>query len=160
MRLWYGSTPLVAEWVRRQIPHMDGGDFGPCEAIGIINNDGEILGGVVFHGMVGRTIQWSAAAKTANWLRPDLIADIMDYPFKQLGCVRITAFIPRRNKRARDFHVRFGFKHEGTMRRQFGGDDAAIYGLLAADWRRSPFNTESKRSAPETLERMLEVGNA
>lgn len=157
MKLLIGHSALVAEWTRRQIPHMAGGDFGPCEAIGVIGGkDGaDLLGSVVFHNYLPQygSIEWSAAAKTARWLNPQIISEIVAYPFEQLGCKRITAVIPKKNKRACDFHWRFGFKHEGTIRRLFGSQDAFVFGLLQSDWAKSPFNVNrkipEKTSSPE-----------
>lgn len=141
-----GQDELVAEWVRRRIPHMQahGQSFGPCVTIGVINANADMLGGVVFHSYRSafRSIEWSAAAASANWLSPRIVSDIMSYPFGKLDCKRITATIARRNKRAREFHTRFGFRQEGLIRNGFGSQDACIYGLLASEWRRSPFNVK------------------
>ena len=147
MRLLLGHDELVAEWIRRRIPHMANTDgFGQCVTMGVIGGDdgATMLGAVVFHNYlpVNRSIHWSAAAVTPNWLNRRIITDILRYPFKQLDCVRITAVIPRRNRRSRDFQERFGFKHEGTMRREFVGDDACVYGLLRSEWNKSRFNLD------------------
>lgn len=151
MRLLIGEDRLVAEWVRRQIPHMEGADFGACTAVGVIDEDANILGGVVWHNYRPqfRTIEWSAAATTANWLSATLITDIMRYPFEQLGCQKIRALIPLRNERARRFHKRFGFKQEGQLRREFGSQDAICYGLLRSEWRKSPLNLERETHGQE-----------
>jgi len=151
---------LVAEWVRLRIPHMEHGGFGaplpggrlPYVAYGVIGGPDRVtmLGGVVFHNYVPayRSIEWSAASVTPCWLNREIISDILSYPFGKLGCARITAIIPKPSgkpddpaQRACDFHWRFGFKHEGTVRRLFGGRDAFIFGLLASEWRKSRFNT-------------------
>lgn len=147
MRLLLGHDALVAEWVRRRIPHLAHTDgFGPCTAMGVIGGEdgASLLGAVVFHAYLptNRSIHWSAAAATPNWLNRQIITDILRYPFGQLDCVRITAVIPRRNKRSREFQERFGFKHEGTLRREFGGDDGCIYGLLRSEWNKSRFNLD------------------
>lgn len=136
-----GHDDLVAEWVRRRIPAMRAKFPDGSKAIGVI--DGEnLLGGVVFHGYMPeyRAIEWSAAATSPAWLSLPIINEIMEYPFKQLGCNRITAAIAKKNLRAQKFHFRFGFKHEGTIRRGFGNQDAMIFGMLQSDWRKSPFN--------------------
>lgn len=150
MRTWLGEDALIARWVAERIPEMRGQSFGKdAVAIGVIGGpDGaDLLGAVVFanHQAKFRAIEWSAAAITANWLNREIINDIMRYPFEQLGCVRITAVIARKNHRARAFHERFGFRREGLLRRGFGGDDAVIYGLLRSDWAKSPFNAKRER---------------
>ena len=156
MRLLMGKDPLVAEWVRRRIPHMTHSKgFGQCVAIGVINEaKSELVGGVVFHDyrQSVRSIEWSAASDQPNWLNVEIINQIMRYPFDQLNCVRITAIIPRRNKRSRAFQEKFGFRQEGLVRRGFGGDDACIYGLLASDWKKSRFNLRREVKAAPVIE--------
>lgn len=148
MKLVTGEDDAVSRWVAAQIPHMHGNLFGSCVTFGVTDQDGRILGGVVFHNYhpAYRSIEWSAAARTANWLSPSVIATIMAYPFVQLSVARVQAVIPRKSKRTRDFHYRFGFKQEGLVRRGFGNDDAVIYGLLHNDWRKSAFNPANVRA--------------
>jgi RimJ/RimL family protein N-acetyltransferase len=142
VKLLIGEDAYVSAWVAKRIPHMHGEPFPPCTTIGVVNEEGDMLGGVVFtnHHPRYRSVEWSAAADSANWLSRPIINTIMMYPFEQLGCVRITAIIPRRNKRSREFQEKFGFKNEGLVRRGFGGDDALIFGLMRSEWARSPLN--------------------
>jgi RimJ/RimL family protein N-acetyltransferase len=145
MKLITGRDEAVAEWIATRIPYLRNEGLGPCTTFAVANEEGtKILGAVAFqnHRPAFRSIEWSAAADTANWLSPSVIRTIMRYPFVQLGCVRITAFIGRQNIRSRAFQERFGFKHEGTMRRQLGGSDLCVYGMLLSDWKKSPFNPD------------------
>lgn len=150
MRLILGKDELVAAWICQRIPYLRNEGLGPCVTFAVANDDAtKILGAVAFqnHRPSFRSIEWTAAADTANWLSPKIINQIMRYPFVQLECVRVTAFIAKRNKRSREFQERFGFKHEGTMRRQCGGDDMQIFGLLRSDWAKSPFNLDVRMAA-------------
>lgn len=156
--LVWDNSGRFAEWVAARIPHMRTGTFGPCVTIGVAGkqpgSDPRLLGAVVFHDYRPqyRSVEWSAAADDPRWLSPKLIGQIMRYPFDQLNVRRITAVIPRRNERSRDFHARFGFKQEGSIRRGFGSDDAIVYGLMRADWARSPFNLSRERAAASSVE--------
>ena len=144
MKLMVGNDERIAEWIAERIPYLRGHSLGPCTTFTVANDAGtKILGAVAFHNYRPgpfRSVEWSAAADTANWLSLPIINQIMQYPFGQLDCVRITAFVAKRNRRSREFQERFGFKHEGTMRRQVGGDDLQIFGLLKNEWRKSRFN--------------------
>lgn len=144
MKLLFGQDARVAEWVSSKIPHMHGHGFGQCTAIGVLNSKSELVGGCCFHDWRERfrTLEWSAAATDPRWLTPKIISGIMAYPFAQLQCRKIRAIIPRKNIRAREFHTRFGFKQEGCLRREYGGDDAIPYGMLLSEWKRSPFNID------------------
>lgn len=133
-------SPVVAQWVADQIGH--GLDWGPCEAIGVVDKNDNLIGGVVFSNYRPdvANIEVSFAAIRANWLTPALVTGIMHYPFTQLGAARITSQTPKKNRRARQFLQKFGFKHEGTVRRGFGDDDCIISGLLAEEWACHKFN--------------------
>lgn len=160
MKLMLGNDERIAAWISGRIPYLRGESLGPCTTFTVANDAGtKILGAVAFHNYrpTFRSIEWSAAADTANWLSVPIINKIMAYPFSQLGCVRITAFIAKKNRRSRDFQERFGFKHEGALRRQAGGDDLIIYGMLNTEWKRSRFNlnrvvpTVAKCEQPEMM---------
>lgn len=137
MRLVIGRDAMVADWVGHQISHVGSGEaFGPCSAIGVEAEGGEPLGGVVFSNWqpACRSIEVSFASSSPRWLTRPIIRTIMAYPFGQLGCQRVTAVTPRRNKPARRFVEVFGFKREGLVRKGFGDDDAVISGLLKREW--------------------------
>jgi hypothetical protein len=140
----YGRDLEVADWVVRQIPHMavrvpyfpPGMVFGPPAAIGVIDEAGLLIAGVVFHNhdpFVGN-IEVSCAAISPRWGNRDIFREILRYPFLQLGCRRVTAVTPRRATSPRQFLEGLGFKREGSARFGFGSDNAIIYGLLAEEW--------------------------
>lgn len=151
MRLISGPfSPLVAQWVAGQIGH--GLDWGPCEAIGVVDKDDNLVGGVVFNQYQPqyRNIEVSFASTRADWLTPSLVTGILRYPFQQLGAARITSLTPKRLRRARQFLSKFGFKHEGTVRRGYGDDDCIISGLLESEWRVHRFNKDRVSEQAET----------
>ena len=137
MRLLIGHDELVAEWVGQRIPFMGNGkSFGPCRAVGVVNDD-MILGGVVFsdYRPMFSSIEASFASASPRWLTPNLVRNILSYPFDQLGVNRISSHTPRKAGPARRFLQKFGFVEEGVMREGFGDDDCIVSGLLASDWR-------------------------
>lgn len=141
MRLISGPfSPLVAQWVADQIGH--GLDWGPCEAIGVVDKNDNLIGGVVFNQYQPqyRNIEVSFASIRSDWLTPSLVSGIVGYAFNQLGCARITSLTPKKLRRARQFLIKFGFKHEGTIRLGYGNDDCIISGLLASEWAVHRFN--------------------
>ncbi len=160
MRLLYGQKEFVAHWVASRIPLMEnvvatnppGEAFGNCNAIGVINDAGVCVGGVVYHNwqQFFRTIDLSFAADDPRWLTPTIIRALLSYPFDDLGCQRVTALTPKRNRRARRFLDRFGFKREGCVARGFDSDDAIISGLLVEDWRAHRLNRGSVVSGGES----------
>ena len=142
MHLVFNDDANVAAWVAARIPHMNGEAFPPSTAIGVVDEDGQALGGVVFtnHYPAFGSIEASFASASPRWLTKSLITAILSYPFAQLDCQRVTTITPLKATSARVFLEVFGFKREGVIRRGFGSDDAVISGLLRKEWDRSPFN--------------------
>lgn len=151
VRLLFGADAYVADWVAARIPWLgDYWDGGECKAIGVMTLAGEMAGGVVYHSYNPRfrSMEWSAAAARRDWLTPFVINAMFRYPFVQHECRRLTAIVPASResaKPARILHRRLGFKREGTARKAFGSDDAAIYGMIDSEWRNSRFNLERKQ---------------
>jgi RimJ/RimL family protein N-acetyltransferase len=137
----------VARWVARRIPLMEGtlGFEDKAVSFGVLSDAGAPLGGVVFTDWqpAYRSIQVSFASASPRWLTPRLTTAILDYPFSQLACQRITSVTPSQAASALRFLNRFGFVREGLIRRGFGTDDAIISGLLAEEWAGHRFNRGS-----------------
>jgi RimJ/RimL family protein N-acetyltransferase len=110
----------------------------------VVDKHDNLIGGVVFNQYQPqyRNIEVSFAASRSNWLTPSLVTGILRYPFQQLGAARITSLTPKRLRPARQFLSKFGFKHEGTIRRGYGDDDCIISGLLESEWRVHRFNKD------------------
>lgn len=129
MNLVFGEDERIARWVLGQIPHMSHG-FGESRALGVVDKDLKILGGVVYHEYRKNDIQMSCASITRRWLCRGFLHAIFFYPFVTLGCDRVTSCIPAKNAHTRRFIESLGFTQEGIMRRGFIGDDCVVYGLL------------------------------
>ena len=123
--------PPVVEWVTQRID-----DFGPlteCQGIGFASS-GIIVAGAVYNNFRGHDIQLSFAAEDPRWATRGNIRAVLDYPFNQLGCERITAFTAKGNKRARKLIEGVGFRMEGVHPKGWDGHRTAIsYGLLRAN---------------------------
>lgn len=141
MRLLFGCSDLIAAWVRARIPFMDPEGFGPCQAIGVVDSAGRIVGGVVFHGWNNhyRSIEMSSAADSAKWLSRRVIAGILSYPFEQLGVERLSSITRPEDKRTRHALEAIGMTYEGSGRKVFGEYDGAVYCLLKDEWRAGRF---------------------
>lgn len=150
MRLLFSHDADVAQWVASQIPHLAkhlgefeyGKVFGPCAAIGVIDRNGHLVGGVVYHNWnrLAGNIELSFAATSPKWLTRDIVRALLRYPFDQANCRRVTGLTPRRATSARRFLDQFGFKREGCIREGFGDDHAIVSGLLRSEWEAHPLN--------------------
>lgn len=151
MKLLFGHDHLVTQWAAQRIPHVDEADnFGPCVAIGVVDDHGVIRAAAVYHGYQPRFrgIEISFALESPRYLTRDVISGLLRYGFGQLQCLRVTAVTPLKATSTRRFLEKLGFKREGVLRRGFGNDDAVLYGLLAKEWARSPFNRDRRTDVP------------
>jgi RimJ/RimL family protein N-acetyltransferase len=148
VRLEWDRTGAVAGWVARRIPAMEGTPGFPADAVSfcVLSSDGRPLGGVVYTDWqpTYRSIQISFASASPKFLTPRLLSDILEYPFGQLGCSRVTSITPSQTASALRFLNKFGFRREGLIRRGFGTDDAIISGLLAEEWAEHRFNVRRR----------------
>lgn len=147
MRLLVGYDDAVKAFVADRIPQMGGpDDFGPSVGIGVMSSDGMLVGGVVFSNYQPTfgSIEVAFAGSRRNWLTPRLVSGILAYPFTQLNANRITCLTPKRNRQARQFLEKFGFKREGLIRRGFGNDDCVVSGLLRKEWEGHRFNVNGQ----------------
>lgn len=127
----------VATWVAARIPIFEFGS-SPYTAIGLMNEAGVLLAGVVYQNYIrGRDIQVHVAAvEGKQWMTKRWLGEVFRYPFEQLGVHRITALVPSSNTVSQDFVLRLGFKREGRIREMLPGDeDLNVYGMLKRECR-------------------------
>lgn len=128
----YGADELVAEWVHRKMQADKPSE--PCVALGVFARDRLALG-AVFSNHQDRDITVSFAAEP-HGCKPRAIAQILAYPFHQLGLPRVTAEIPLSNAASIRFATGLGFVREGVKRRAApDGGHVGVYGLLKKDFK-------------------------
>ena len=137
----YNDDEKVADFVRSQFPHRFDAGWEKFKALGVVRG-AKLIGGVVFHDYhsAANDIEISASFMTPSWCLPQTVKLLFDYPLNQLGCKRISAKTGRKNRCARSFLERLGFKVEGVARRALDGrQDVIHYGLLTEEltWKRS-----------------------
>lgn len=126
MRLLFGSDEYICQWVSARVD----ANIVKGKAIGVIDGGDRLIAGVAYSNWRGCDIEMLCAAENMRWLSRVRLAAFFSYPFVQLGCLRVTAITAKRNKRARKFIERIGFRLEGTHPRALEGKDACSYGML------------------------------
>lgn len=137
MRTVRDDSENVAKWVANLIPDVRPLGFDACKAIGVISSAGAPLGGAVFHDWQPhfRTISVSCAAVSPRWLTRSIIADILSYPFEELGLFKVWSAISIRNGRSLKLCEGIGFSKEGTLRHQFGfKNHAVVFGMTLPEF--------------------------
>jgi len=133
--LVFGADAIIAEFVRQRLKNAPD-SFGPCTAIGVIRSE-KLAGGVVYFDYDPKipACQVAFAFDDPRWATKHVLRSVCNYPFLQLGCLRVSAVIARKNKRSRKMVERIGFKLEGVIRKGFVTEDAMLYGLLRPECR-------------------------
>ena len=117
--LVYGHDDKIAKWTAGLIPHVD--EFEKYIGIGYLSND-RLIAGFIFndyHSKFG-TIQLSMAALSPMWARKEVIAEVLRYPFEQLGC----------------YNAHIGFRKEAILAHQFGKRHCVMMRMLRPDYNR------------------------
>jgi len=130
----YGQEDRVVPWVAHRI---DEDRFDEdCVGLGL-EEDGELIAGVVYNWYTGPSIAMHVAAEPGRrWLNRDFLYRCFAYPFLQLKCNRVTGLVRVDNLDAQRFDEHLGFKREGVIRQ--GADDKTdliLYGMLKDECR-------------------------
>jgi hypothetical protein len=151
----YGHDEIVANFVAQLIPECRERGFGKCKAIGVINEEGHLLGGLVYRNWcpeVG-TIEISGAALPGtNWLSRRTIQIMYDYPFYQVGCQMVIKTTMADNMIVLRIMHAVGFDLH-LVKRLGGRDKDGVLGTLTVEqWEASRYNMNRKRPATQEKE--------
>lgn len=138
------NDPKHRLWVAMRLGLGADAFLNTCGTVGIDEGE-QTLAAVVYTDYhvfppTGRTQCWASIASLpgANWCTRRFVKAILAYPFDILGVCVLRTMCAKRNKAARNFNDKMGFKRTGTARRSWDGkQDAVHYDLLpheAAKW--------------------------
>ena len=134
MRLLYGHDAAVSKFVADLIPQVRAHGFGECKAIGVIDADGLLVGGMVFHHWwpEAGTIEFSGAARTAKWLTPHILDRMFSYAFDDVGVQMLVTRNSGTNKRLHRQLAAYGFDRF-DIPRMFGRDEDGVFWTLTEE---------------------------
>ncbi len=136
--------PEIVAWVGVATGHKY-----DSTAVGIgYERDGRIVQGVVFTDYTVTNIQIHIARDQEHPFYSAFIAAAMDYPFRQLSCRRVTAFVAAKNLKSQRLAEKFGGTPEGVMLDALDDDDLIVYGLLrrnAQHWLTARYSDKLKQ---------------
>lgn len=130
----YNQNDRVIDWVGDRVNEAN---FG-IGSVGIgLEEDGELIAGVVFNMYNGPSISMHVAAIPGKrWMTRDYLWRCFAYPFIQLKCNRITGLVREDNIEAQKFDEHLGFKREGLLRQACeDGTNMILYGMLKDECR-------------------------
>jgi RimJ/RimL family protein N-acetyltransferase len=140
------QTAGLVAWASARIPHLYGGELGPCVAGGVVRH-GQLAAVVAFYDWRalpdGGTLKVSVAAETVHWARPHVIAAIYHYAFKQAGAYLLEVGTPLANTATCQFLRRIGFQQDGILPHRYGRKKhMAAFSITADQWRRTKYFKE------------------
>jgi RimJ/RimL family protein N-acetyltransferase len=149
LKYYFKQDGIVAEFVARVLPHARGRSLGPCETVGVLDKNNELIAGFVYHhySPENGTIELGIVALPGfKWLTRTTLLVMMDYPFNHLRCQAIIIYARLSNKRILRQLAVLGFMFT-PVPRLYGRDADGVICLLTDDaWRANKF---SKRPASE-----------
>ena len=155
LRYVFDQPEIVANCVALLIPHCRARGFGKCSAIGIIDEDGKLIGGLVYHNLdpEAGVIEISGAAVHPRWLTRETIRIMYTYPFHQLGVQMIVQRTPADDTRLLRQLAAYDYMFI-KVPRMFGRErDGVLCLLTREDWESNRFNKRLKHHLlPEQLE--------
>jgi RimJ/RimL family protein N-acetyltransferase len=129
-RCLYGEDRAVCDLVSRL-----SGEEVEGSTIGVVCQ-GQLAGGVVYSEYRGNDVRANIASISPHWLSRDVLRQLFAYPFRQLGCNRITVLIRATNARSERLARWLGFVPEGRLRAAMStGEDALVLGMLRHECR-------------------------
>jgi len=134
-RIILGHPNLLIPWADMHIPWGNYRFDHKSNTVGIAVND-RIVCVAIYHDYYPdcKHISMSIGAENAVWAGRDTIGALLGFPFLELGCNRISAFVAASNTRSRKLVEGVGFKQEGQMRDLFGpGEDGLCFGMLKSE---------------------------
>ncbi|MCK1742169.1 GNAT family N-acetyltransferase [Bradyrhizobium sp. 139] len=114
----------------RAIAKEAGCHFNPeCDVVMSREENGKLLGGVIFTGYTGASIGLHVAGFDPHWINRDMLWITFHYPFEQLGVQKITGTIPTGNPKAVLFNRKLGFVEEARIADIFPDGDLLIMSM-------------------------------
>ena len=135
MKTVFEDKEVIKNWVEERIPGMSFND-GSYAAIGVENEQGERVAGVIYNHYTGHDISMHVASTHGTlWARPHILRDLFAFPFNQLKCRRVTGFVSALNEHTLPFDEHLGFRREGILRDATPDGDMHIIGMTRQECR-------------------------
>jgi RimJ/RimL family protein N-acetyltransferase len=140
----------VGAWVSARQPRPVPYVAGSSQAIGFARCS-NLIAGVLYYQYNGPNIWMAVAADPkSRWLTKRGVQAIFDYPFRQLGCRRITVCVDEDNHASRNFVEGLGLEQEALLTGACSAGDQIIYRMFRDKCRWLSLESKRERQkAPE-----------
>lgn len=119
---------VQGESVGRWVCEKAGGQWTDiCQAIGQVDEDGNIFVGVMYDSYTGSSVAIHSRCDNPKKVSRSFYKAIFDYPFNKLNVKRLTGLVCIKNKKAQRVNEHLGFKREAILADYFPEGDAIVY---------------------------------
>lgn len=105
----------------------------PCEAFGIVNRNGHLIGAIILNDYDARNIELTIVGP--NSLGKQTAQEVFTVIFNDLDCRRVSLTVPSKNKDIIAKAMRWGWAVEGLKRDYYDEDHAVILGMTRDECR-------------------------
>lgn len=127
-----GQDDRVAAFVAEHIGMT--GKFGSCASIGL-EEDGELIAGVIYTDYNGSNVCMHIAAIGKRWCTREFLWFCSYYPFEQIGVKRVTGIVDESNRASINWGEKLGFTFEARLKDAGAHGDLLVYRLFKKDCR-------------------------
>ena len=125
MILLTGEHDIVAAYVGS---HTGDQYSDISHSLGVLTNEGRIIGGFVFSQYTGFGVEMSLAG--SGCISRSAWQKVGEIVFSELKCARLSVTTRRRNKKVCKLAPRLHFKFEAVLRKYYGDEDGIHFSLL------------------------------
>jgi len=146
----FGHSAAVSRFVADLIPGLERG-FGENQSIGVIDKDGQLVAGFVYHNWEPETgiIEVSGASTTPRWMNRRVYQVIYDYPFITCGCQMIIQRNSVKNERVNQVLRRWGYNEIYVPRMKGRDEDGIVFTFTDDQWAAHPKNLRNLATLEE-----------
>jgi hypothetical protein len=130
----YGHDEEIAKFVATFGP--TGSDFGRCKTIGVINDEGNLIAGLVYfnYSPDAATLEFGAAAIDRRWFSRDTYRRMFAYPFVICGCQMLRGWVRADNEHLLSQLARINFNLTLVPRHYGRSEDGVLCTLTDDQW--------------------------
>jgi hypothetical protein len=143
----YGYDEIVSHFVAQLIPACRERGLPPGKAFGVIDADGHLIAGIVYHSFDpdAGVIEMSGAALPGRlWLTRETIRRMYVYPFLEIGCQMVVNRVSATDRQQLRQLAAYNYAFI-TVPRMFGRDKDGVLCLLTREaWEANKFNRRLK----------------
>ena len=133
LRFMYGEDRAVADFVATFARSL-GGDIMRCKGIGIVDEEGKLIGGIVYFNYDPRAeiIEIGAAVTSRRAINRSIWKRMFEYPFIECGCQMVVARVRADDERVLAQLARLNFNLT-LIPRMYGREADGVIGTLTDD---------------------------